>query len=177
MRRAEAGVSQRNTSETITKRAFAETFGVSEAQLERYFQQGMPHEKASTRKIMIPMPAGRVWYHEYLVNKGRKQAAPTTLDEAKQRREAAQAELAELDLAERRGELMHVSDYEQLVGDAFARVRARLTNLPSRLAGVVVGCETIQEAQARVDPLVREAMDELQRAVDVPEPDERDEAA
>jgi len=86
-------VTVRNESTQIPKAQFAATFGVSEAQLERYFQQGMPHEKKG-RRIMIPMPEGRVWYHKYLVEKGRREAMPQDLDEAKKRREMAMAEIA-----------------------------------------------------------------------------------
>lgn len=159
----------RNAASEMTKRQFADTYGVSEAQLERLFHQGMPHEKKTSRKIVIPMPDGRVWYHKYLVDKGKRQAAPTSIDEARRRKEAAQAELAELELAEARRELMKVEDGERVIAEAFARVRARLLNLPPRIAGIVVGAESIQDAQARVDPLVREVMEELHKADDLPE--------
>ncbi len=172
-------MSERNAKASFTKRAFAEAFGVSEAQLERLFQQGMPHTKEASRRVTIPMPEGRVWYHAYLVEKGRKQAAPTSMDEARKRREIAQAELAELDLAERRNELMTVTAFDALVADVFARVRARLQNFAPRAAGLVVGAVTIQDAQARLEPLAREVMEELRRADDIPAPveDAGDEAA
>jgi hypothetical protein len=161
-------MSVRNATTSISKRHFAETYGVSESQLERLFQQGMPHEKQSSRKIAIPMPAGRVWYHDYLVDKGRRQAAPKDLDEAKQRKMAAEAELAELELSEKRGELMTVSDFAKITGEAFSRARARLQNLAPRVAAAAFGAPTIPEAQARIEPLVIEVLDELRRADDVP---------
>jgi hypothetical protein len=168
-------VTVRNAKHELTKRAFGDLFGISEAQLERLFHQGMPHEKRA-KKSYIPMPAGRVWYTEYLVQKGRKQVTPTSLDEARQRKEAAQAEMAELDLAKARDELMTASEFARVLGDAFARARARLQNLAPRIAGTVLGAETITEAQARIEPLVREAMEELRRAEDVPEPAEEEAA-
>jgi DNA-binding response OmpR family regulator len=63
------------------------------------------------------------------------------------------------------------------VKELMARVRARLTNLPPRLAGTMLGAKTIQEAQARAEPLIREAMEELRRADDVPAEDDEDAAA
>lgn len=158
----------RNAASTVSKRQFAETFGVSEAQLERFFQSGMPHEKTSSRKIAIPMPDGRIWFHKHLVEKGKRQAAPKDIDEAKQRKMAAEAELAELELAKARDELMTVDQYERVVADAMARADARLQTLPPRLAGVVLGATTIQDAQARIAPLVEEVRDELRKADDVP---------
>ena len=164
----------RNAAGNLSKRQFSDTFGVSEAQLERLFHKGMPHEKTSARKIAIPMPAGRVWYHEYLVGKGRKQAAPKDIDEAKQRKMAAEAELAELELAKARDELMTASEFFRVLGDAFARARAKLLNLPPRLAGASFGAATLQECQAKIAPLVDEVIEELRRAEDVPA-DEEDE--
>ena len=163
----------RNAASTITKRDFAIRFGISENQLERLFQQGMPHEKHS-RRVLVPMPAGRVWYHEYLVEKGRRQSAPKSSDDARRRRAAAEAELAELDLAQRRKETVLLVEAERWVADAFGRVRAKLQNLTPRLAGVVVGLTSVQQAQSRIEPVVMEAMEELRVASDVPTPADLD---
>lgn len=160
-------MSDRNKPRKITKREFCELMGISEKQLERYCHDGMPHAKEG-RAVTIPMPEGRVWYHKYLVAKGKAEATPTSRSDSIDRQEAANAELAEIELAKARNELMRVEDYERLVGDAFARVRARLTNLPPRIAGVVLGAKTVQEAQLRTEPIVREIMDELRAADDVP---------
>lgn len=163
----------RNAAETMAKSAFAVMFGISEAQLERHFQAGMPHEKAG-RRVLIPMPAGRLWYHTFLVEKGKKAAAPRTIDEARLRKETAQAEMAELDLAERQRETMKVSDHEQLLADAFSRVSAKLTNLAARSAVASFGAATVEECEARIDPIVAEVREELRKAEDVPlsEPDD-----
>lgn len=166
----------RNAPGEITKRNFCDTFGISEAQLERLFQQGFPHRKASSRKIMIPMPAGRVFYHEYLVKKGERKAKPSTIDDARLMKESATAELEQLKLARERGLTMKVEDHERLLADAFARVRAKLVNLAPRAAGAAFGAETLQACQAAIEPVVDELMDELCKADDVPEPEEGDEA-
>jgi phage terminase Nu1 subunit (DNA packaging protein) len=160
--------SKRNAAAELTKRAFAETFGVSEAQLERLFQQGMPHEKKSSRKVVIPMPSGRVWYHEYLVKKGEKRAAPSTIDEARLRKETAQAALEELKLAREQGVTMRVEEHEKLLGEAMMRVRAKLLNLGPRAAGAAFGATSLPECQAKIDPVVQEIMEELHQADDVP---------
>jgi hypothetical protein len=160
--------STRNAAAEITKRSFCDTFGVSEAQLERLFQLGMPHAKGASRRVEIPMPDGRVWYHNYLVEKGKKQAAPKDLDEARKRRAAADADLAELELAKARNQTMLVEDHERMLGEAFGRVRARLLNLAPRAAGAAFGAPTLQECQAKIEPVVREIMEELEAADDVP---------
>lgn len=168
--------SERNQARELTKREFAETFGISEKQLERYCQAGMPHRKKG-RVVYIAMPEGRVWYHRHLEEKGAAKNKPTGRSGAIDRRTEAEAALAEIELAKARNSTMTIEDYERVVGDAFGRVRARLTNLPPRLAGVVIGAKTLQEAQARIEPLVREAMEELRNADDVPTADDEEDAA
>jgi hypothetical protein len=157
----------RNVSGKLAKVDFCSTFGVSEAQLERYFQQGMGHEKKG-RRIFVPMPAGRVWLHAYLIEKGKKSAAPTTINDARLRKETAQAALEELKLAREQAVTMRVEDGERLLGEAYSRVRAKLQNLSPRIAGAAFGAATIQECQAKVEPLVAEVMEELCTAEDVP---------
>lgn len=81
--------------------------------------------------------------------------------EARARREAALAELAELDLAQRRGELVPADLIQRHWETLAANTRGKLLNLPGRLAASVMGCETLQEAERAAMMLVREALEEL----------------
>lgn len=161
--------SPRNVETQITKRQFCEFFGVSEAQLERHFQKGMPHVKHSSRKVLVPMPAGRIWFLDYIREQERKKAQPTSLGEARIRREMAQATLEEMRVAKEQGATMRVEEHEKLLGDAFARVRAKLLNLAPRAAGAAFGATTLQECQAKIEPVVTEIFEELALADDVPD--------
>ncbi len=161
----------RNAATEVPKAAFCATFTVSEAQLERLFQQGMPHEKKG-RRIMIPMPSGWLWYKNYLVEKGKKAAAPKTIDDARLRKETAQAGIEELKLAREQGLTMRVAEHEKMLGEAFSRVRAKLLNLAPRAAGAAFGASSIQDCQAKIEPVVAEIMEELCAAGDVPEVEE-----
>lgn len=166
-RSSDATVSERNTAREWTKRQFCEVFGVSEAQLERYFQRGCPHKKKNSRKVVVPMPEGRIWYLDYVRELERKKAAPTSLDEIRKRKEGAQMQMEELKLAREQGKTMLVDEHEKLLADAFSRVRAKLLNFAPRAAGAASG-ETVQERQAQLEPLVVEIMEELCKADDVP---------
>lgn len=80
-------------------------------------------------------------------------------NESRARREAALADMAELEVAERRGELVPVAEARADVVARFTLVRTRLLGVPARaaqrlphLAGEVVPV---------VDALVREALEEL----------------
>ncbi len=74
---------------------------------------------------------------------------------------AAQADDREMknDLA--RGEQITVAEFHLMVTSAFARVRAKLLALPSKMAPLVVGAKTAAEAQAMLRDTVHDALDEL----------------
>lgn len=174
--KAEGCVSERNRAGWIPKAEAVERLGISEKQIERHCHEGMPHKKDG-RHVLIKWPDARLWRDKLLIAQGEAKAKPTNRSDSIDRQAAANAELAEIELAKARNELMTVTDFDRLVGDAFARVRARLTNLPPRIAGVVLGATSIHDAQARIEPLVREAMEELRGADDVPGESEEDAAA
>lgn len=163
----------RNAEESWPKAKFCQVFGVSEAQLERHFQKGLPSEKKG-RRVHVLMPAGRIWLHSYLEEKGKKAAAPKSIDEAKLRTETAKAEMAELDLADRLRETMKVSEHEKLLADAFSRVSAKLSNFAARAASAGFGAANPEDAERRIEPIVDEVREELRKAEDLPDEDEHD---
>lgn len=75
------------------------------------------------------------------------------------RREAALADMAELDRDERKGELVSVDEARADVIDKFAIVRTRLLGVPSRVAQRMP--HLAAEVVPIVDDLVREALEEL----------------
>lgn len=74
---------------------------------------------------------------------------------AKARREAAEAELAELELAEKRGQIMAVLDHRKILFEFARRVRDSILQVPSRAAPLVAAegeqraCRRIIEAEIR----------------------------
>lgn len=82
-------------------------------------------------------------------------------DQARARRETALAALAELDLAQRNLELIPADvvqhHWENMVGN----MRNKLLALPSRIAGAVMGQDTVQGIEREAMLLVREALEEI----------------
>jgi hypothetical protein len=100
--------------------------------------------------IAAPAPApGVPDYHE---SRARKEAAAA-------RREAALADVAELDAAERKGELVPVVDARDEVIAAYTIARTRLLGVPSRLAQRLP--HLAGEVVPVLDDLLREALEEL----------------
>jgi hypothetical protein len=138
-------------------------------QLENLIIQGMPCEGEEGAR-RIPWPEARAWRDQQFINLGKSYGAGKRTD-AKERRAEADAELIELELAERRGELMTLAEGERILDAAFGRVRAKLLAFPHAAAMRITGDNLplrIKEAQLLVD----EIMSDLARADDVPRPDD-----
>jgi hypothetical protein len=80
------------------------------------------------------------------------------------RREQALAELAEIELQEKRAELIPAGDVLEAWSAIVSVMRQRLLSLPSRLAAVVPGHSTHQETEAAAMLLVRECLTDLASA-------------
>lgn len=116
------------------------------------------------RRVLYEFP---YCFDQYVLFKQREAVArapapkPLDLVEAQKRRAIADAEMAELELAHRRKELVSVKAFDRVLGERLDRVRARLTAMPGRLAPDVVGLRSIPEAVPVIDRVVREVMTEL----------------
>ena len=92
---------------------------------------------------------------------GAKASVTEDFNAARTRKEAALASLAELDLEVKRGNLIPADAVEEHWSQMVAHTRAKMLNLPGRLATSVVGCPTVQEAERVARDLVYECLREL----------------
>lgn len=88
-------------------------------------------------------------------------AAPQDLEEAKARKMAAEARLAELELERQEGRLVTVDDATKAVEAMLEQLRSQLQTLPQRWAPGVLGCKSLAEVTAKLDQAVTEAMTSL----------------
>jgi hypothetical protein len=157
-------------SEMLSIAETVKRLGVARRQVENLINQGMPCEGTGNVR-RIPWPEARAWRDQQFINLGKSygKGKGAGLEDSRARRAEADAELIEIELQERRGELMTLADGERAIGDAFARVRSKLLNMPNAIGMRVTG-ETlplrIQQAQSLVD----EVMADLAHGDDVPEP-------
>lgn len=86
---------------------------------------------------------------------------PADLDEARARKTAAEAELAEIAVAKARREVVEIALVAKAVSDEYAATRAKLLALPSKL-GPLVAIETNATAcQDLIERGIVEALEEL----------------
>lgn len=88
-------------------------------------------------------------------------AKTTGIEQHKIRLAAAKADQAEMKSAQIRGELLAATDVTLAVQSAFARVRAKLLGLPSRIAPRVAGLKGEAAIEEATTDLVHEALGEL----------------
>lgn len=82
-------------------------------------------------------------------------------EEARAKKVAAEAEIAELELAKVKGELVDASDVVTAWSDVLASIKARLISIPSKAAPIVSAEDSAAVCQSVLEDLVREALDEL----------------
>ncbi len=144
--------------------------GVSAPTVKALVEQGLPAlERGGHGKPWeFDMAAVAAWDRECGPN-ARRDGQSGVLDPSieKARKDRAQAELAELELAKRRGRMIDVDDVEKMMTDDYARVRARLLSMPSKLAPLVVTITDPAEADAVLTIEVSEALGELASGGDI----------
>jgi phage terminase Nu1 subunit (DNA packaging protein) len=104
---------------------------------------------------------GRPWLPDLSILSGDPRASK--IDE-ETRLKRLQADKVELDLMERRGELVEASEVSSAWQSILSRVRSRLLKMPSSIAPIVAPLTDPHEIQKRIDDSVREALEELSDA-------------
>ena len=137
----------------LKKGQFAKLAGVSLTTLANWTRQGMPVN-----------PDGTI--NPWLAAKWKFSRNEEPEDNAAKRKALAEAELKELELQARIGELVRADEVGKVWTGAVARCRSRLLSLPSKAAPRVVGIESLPEVQDFLDSLIREALEELSTSED-----------
>jgi hypothetical protein len=148
------------TDQLISLEDAAQWLGVSIRHIQVMCEEGMPHEGLSNKRF-IRWPEARHWRDKRIEAKVKKSLKAGGAEESKDRKLAAEAEMAEIALAERRGELVTVAAVEQSFANVFARLRSKILNLPQAGGMRVVG-ETLQERTAQMQAIADELLRDLQ---------------
>lgn len=118
----------------------------------------IPHEKDG-RSLRFPLAACVQWYADHRARQAAK--ALSELDMEKREKLAVERRIKEVELAQLLGEVLTLEDFRREVGSAYDAVRARLLAFPGRAGPMLVGVKSVAEAVARLEPLIREILEEL----------------
>lgn len=140
-------------AERLSQSQLAKRLCLSTRQVHNLADEGMPSVSDGSKR-WYEWESCFSWYVEYK----QRQSAPADAEEAKARKLAAEARLAELELAAKEGTMVTVEDAAQAVEAKLEGLRSSLVTLPQRIAPVVLGCKTLAEVTAKLDAAVAEAM-------------------
>jgi phage terminase Nu1 subunit (DNA packaging protein) len=146
----------------VNKAGLAQIFGISATTVDNWLRHGCPVLQAGRagRAYRFDTAAVFAWYVERL--KAKATPSPNDpLEAARIRKLEAQAEVAEIEAAHRRGEIALIEDVAEAVGQVFDRVRTKLLALPSKAAPMVVRAGGLAQARDVLDGLIYEALAEL----------------
>ena len=98
--------------------------------------------------------------------KDKSDSATKDLNEAKTRKTAAEAKIAELDLAKREGELVEVAEVTGSIERMLTMLKQRLEALPDQASIQLAGSNTPQEMKKQLTTICHQFLSEL-HAIDV----------
>ena len=128
--------------------------------IDKWRRRGCPHKKKG-RTVEFRLPAVIAW----LLERERETTTATTgaidLEDARKRKTAAEAGLAELALRREMGEVVSIDDIATTVGKEYAACRARLLAIPAKLAPLLMNATKARECRALLERAICEALDEL----------------
>ena len=147
----------------VNKRELAEIVGKSEewiSQMQRdssfpvlVKRTGRQGNEYETADVIAWMERRQV---SNLVNDGM-----VDIEEAKRRKIAAEAGLAELELAKEKGEVVLIEEVTKQFGDQLSALRAKLLALPSKTANLVFTAKSLTEAKSILEDAIIEALNEV----------------
>lgn len=148
----ERGADTRARAGEITASQAAERLGLTKQAIGLWTAKpGAPVRKTGT-SVFVRWPDFARWREQELVDGAKKAAPQGTFAERRAEADARaaeiQVELRELELAERRGEVVAVADYEAALATILDRLTARLRAMPVRLSHLGPEIEAAAEAEA-----------------------------
>lgn len=124
----------------LNRSSLAEHIGVSLPTIDRWVKEGMPVVQRGTRgtQWIFDLPDVIRWYGQRAAESAAGENL-TDLAEIERRTAHAKMEMAELELATKRGEVAAIRDFERAQAKAFAEIRTNVMNVPQRVVLQLLG--------------------------------------
>lgn len=85
------------------------------------------------------------------------------IEEAKRRKMAAEAGLAELELMKEQGSVIEIQKVADEFGEQLTNFRAKMLSLPSKIAAQVFTAQNVQEIRSIIEDGIHEALNEIRQ--------------
>lgn len=148
----------------VNKRELSEILGVAENTLTTWQKQpGFPMRSAGAGKTGNEYDTSEViaWLRKREVDNLTANLTAIDIEEAKRRKIAAEAGLAELELAKEQGTVVLIEDVAEQFGEQLSALRAKLLSMPSKTASLVFTAKDLTEAKEILENTILESLNEL----------------
>ncbi len=155
---------------TIPPSELAQLFDVDERTIRNWVRLGCPQRMRSKRPTYV-LSEVIAWRRQRdRVEASSADRPDLSLEQARKLR--ADADLAELKVRERRGELVATPHVEQQMERVCLVLRSRVLSLRGRWAPRLLGLGSMVDAAAALDQMATELLDSLQSAGEAPDDDD-----
>jgi phage terminase Nu1 subunit (DNA packaging protein) len=158
-RKTDAGMK----SAIVNAEKLAVFFNLTKQRVHQLVAEGLPRELRGK----YDQDKCAQWYIRYLQAVIEKKAIPlepgtfATEQQEKVRNMRMSADLKEIQLAERRGQLVAIDDVEKEMADLVLTTKARIMSVPARLAPELLGETSRVMAQAKIEKALKESLAQL----------------
>jgi len=123
----------------------------------------MPYDERGGRGVEWKFDVAECieWRCAHEVEQASGKVAPKDYEDAKTRRMAAMAQLAEIEVETTRGNLVSIDEVVKIAGEEYAHVRSRLLSMPTKLAPLLANISTANEARGILEQEIYSCLDEL----------------
>lgn len=144
----------------MNQQALATRLGVSAKTVASWVRKGCPGTRSKTGTYAFNLKQVTQWREQNLAPRP-SSTAPSSYHEARARKEAALAELRELQLRVRKGELVEKVAVEKVMFDRARRARDRMDNIPPRVSGICAAETSQDKIFALLTKEIRQALEDL----------------
>lgn len=148
----------------VNKKELSQILGVAENTLTTWQKQiGFPIKSVGAGRTGSEYDTAEViaWIKKREVDNLMANSASIDIEEAKRRKIAAEAGLAELELAKEQGSVVLIEDVAAKVGEQFQNLRAKLLAIPTKAATLVFTAKDVTEAKLILETSILETLNEL----------------
>jgi hypothetical protein len=130
---------------------------LSPRRVQQLVKEGVIPKMERGRYELVPVVRAYIHY----LRERNIQAGVVSLEEVRTRKIKAEAELAEIDLAQQRGETINVDAAAIVWGEVLGVAKSRLLSIPAKLAPIVAVEDAPAICKALIEEQVFEVLDEL----------------
>lgn len=148
-------------NQVIQGKDLAAIFGLSTRRIRQLTQEGVLPQVGRGKYVLGEAVQSYIAHLQEKIREAAKSVDPKDLQKELTRLRKAQADKAELEVAEYQGQLHRAEDVEAVWTEMLSNFRARMLAMPTKLAPIVALQDDVQEVQAQLKDAIYEALQEL----------------